>query len=179
MTWPWKFGRNNFLLIVFSSFMCPFNKTMHTSWLSFAFGTKNAPFRNSSEQYFPTLLYEKINGILCCTETKVLSTFCFFNKQHENDKRNQYVQQNTCSFATDSGYSWRFLHSCFYILFSELTHGKLRTVMLRLQSSHSVWEAFSLATRMTQSLSSSGWIISLPPGTNSSEETPCTQCVRL
>ena len=65
-----------------------------------------------------------------------------FNKQQENYKLNQYIQQNACSFATDSGYFWRFLYSSFfYILFSELTHGNLRTEILRLQSSHSVWEA--------------------------------------
>lgn len=102
-----------------------------------------------------------------------------FNKQQENYKLNQYVQQNACSFATDSGYFWSFLFSFFYILFSELTHKNRRTEMLRLQSSHSVWEAFSRASRMTQTLSSLGWIISLPPGSKSSEEAPCTHYVKL
>lgn len=40
-----------------------------------------------------------------------------FNKQQENYKLNQYVQQNACSFATDSGYSWRFLYELFFSTF--------------------------------------------------------------
>lgn len=149
MTWPWKFGGNDFLFIAFPSFMCPFNKTTHTSQLSSAFGTHPAPCKSSSGQIFPTnaftredqwhIMLYRDGGSKC---------ILLFNKQQENYRLNQYVQQNACSFATDSGYFWRFLCSFSYILFSELTHENPRTEMRRPQSSHSVWEAFSLVWRM-------------------------------
>ena len=66
-----------------------------------------------------TLFHEKINGIFCCTETKDLSTFWSFNKQQENYKLNQYVQQNACSLLLtqaipgDSRAAVFFLHFVF------------------------------------------------------------------
>lgn len=50
-----------------------------------------------------------------------------FNKQQENHKPSQYVQQNACSFVPDLGYFWRFLGSFCYIFFSEPIHENLRT----------------------------------------------------
>lgn len=66
-----------------------------------------------------------------------------------------------------------------YILFSELTHGNLRTEIVKLQSSHSVWASSSTGIRMSQALSSFGQIINLPPGGFSSVVFPCTHYGRL
>lgn len=98
--------------------MCPFNKTTHTSWLSFAFGTNNAHVKAQVDRHSPT------NTCLCKGQWHIMlyrvegsKYILVFNKQQENYKLNQYVQQNACSFATDSGYSWRLLYSSFFVHF--------------------------------------------------------------
>lgn len=109
MTWPWKFGRSDFLLIAFPSFMCLFSKVAHTSRLSFAFGTNCAPCKSSSGQIFlRNACTQKDQWHIMLYRDEGPKYLLVFNKQWENYKLDQYVQQDACSFATNSGYSWRF-----------------------------------------------------------------------
>lgn len=108
-----------------------------------AFETNNASCKSlSGETFWTTAFSWKDQWHIMRYRNEGSEYILVFNKQQENCKLNQYVQQNVCSFATDSGYSWDSRCSCrFYLHFSFRTD--METSGLKsydFKSSHSMWE---------------------------------------
>lgn len=128
------------------------------------------------------LLCEEINGILCCTETKALSTFRFLTSNKKITSEINMSNRMPVSLLLTraiSGDSWAaFAAFSFRNTGPWKTQGlkcNPRTEMRRLWSSHQVGGASAGASAMTRALSSLGEEEAFLLGARPLEAPPCAR----